>query len=351
MKLIKIFSLAVLLSSFSSCNGQKQKEISTITIPKEVSFGKEVAQLGKNIDIIYQDKNNNYWIGTNGDGLYHYDGKTLKNCTTKEGLPSNNIFNIKEFSDGTLWFSTLNGAFQYDGKKFIDHSETIKNATKFSLYKAKEQLFFNITFGMCSYDGNSFSSFVIHPESYKQVPSSMSYPYSVYSSITDSDGNIWFGTQERGVCKFDGKNLTFYTDEGLDIAAVRTLYQDKNGTIWAGNNGAGLFRFNGEKFVNFSKEKEVLNLGFLKKLETKDGKLSRPWTINEDEQGNLWIGTIDTGLWKYDGTTLTNYTTKNGLQGNAIWTIYKNKNGELWFVSNGDAINKFNGTSFEKINF
>jgi ligand-binding sensor domain-containing protein len=73
--------------------------------------------------------------------------------------------------------------------------------------------------------------------------------------------------------------------------------------------------------------------------------------MNKDENGNLWIGTIDAGVWKYDGTNLTNYTTKDGLTGNAIWTIYRDKKGELWFVTDGEAICKYNGNTFTKYEF
>ena len=73
--------------------------------------------------------------------------------------------------------------------------------------------------------------------------------------------------------------------------------------------------------------------------------------MNEDDSGNLWIGTIDAGVWKYDGNKLTNYTTKDGLAGNSIWTIYKDKSGVLWFVTDGEAICKFNGKSFTRFGF
>lgn len=48
-------------------------------------------------------------------------------------------------------------------------------------------------------------------------------------------------------------------------------------------------------------------------MSDKHGTLARVWTINEDNNGNLWIGTIDACVWRYDGKNLTNYTTKDGL--------------------------------------
>ena len=74
--------------------------------------------------------------------------------------------------------------------------------------------------------------------------------------------------------------------------------------------------------------------------------LARVWSVNEDNNGNIWIGTYDAGVWCYDGKNLTNYTTKDRLSSNAINTIYKDKKGELWFGTDGAGVCKFNGTSF-----
>jgi ligand-binding sensor domain-containing protein len=56
---------------------------------------------------------------------------------------------------------------------------------------------------------------------------------------------------------------------------------------------------------------------------------------------------MDSGVWRYDGKNITNYTTKNGLTSNSIQTIYKDKKGELWFGT-GEGVFKFNGETFSK---
>ena len=123
--------------------------------------------------------------------------------------------------------------------------------------------------------------------------------------------------------------------------------------LWFGNNGGGLFRYDGNSLANITEEKGLGNPEFLRggKFADKLGTLARVWAINEDNEGNLWIGTIDSGLWLYDGTRLTNFTTQNGLTGNAIWAIYKDKKGELWFVTNGNTVCKITGKSFTTVTF
>jgi ligand-binding sensor domain-containing protein len=337
------------LTPFFSCNGQNQKLYEYRIEPTTAAIGYPVSELGKNIDCMLQDKNGNYWFASNGDGVYRYDNKTLLHITDKDGLCSNFVLAIQQDIHGYLWFSTRDGICQFDGKKFTNYTTIIKNAPIGRLQYKEGGLFFNHLNGVCFYDGNTFTNFVIYPGSYKPSMSDMNRPYSIYSTLIDNTGNVWFGTQSQGVCRYDGKTFTYLTDKNLAGPAVRTMFQDKAGNIWFGNNGGGLYRYDGKKLTNITEEKNLGNAEFLKgTFNDKPGSLARVWAINEDNDGNLWIGTIDAGVWKFDGTNLTNYTIKDGLPGNAIWAIYKDNKGELWYVTNGDAICTFNGQAFIK---
>ncbi|GAA3557323.1 hybrid sensor histidine kinase/response regulator transcription factor [Snuella lapsa] len=59
----------------------------------------------------YEDKDNNIWIGTEGDGLYHYNVTTTKviNYGTSQGLPNNIVYGIVPDDNGNIWLSTNHG--------------------------------------------------------------------------------------------------------------------------------------------------------------------------------------------------------------------------------------------------
>ena len=79
------------------------------------------------------------------------------------------------------------------------------------------------------------------------------------------------------------------------------------------------------------------------------GTLEHVFTITEDHLGNIWFGDRDTGIWKYDGQSMTNYTKEDGLSDNFATAIYLDKNDDLWFgLGNGDLY-KFNAESFSKM--
>jgi ligand-binding sensor domain-containing protein len=315
-------------------------------------MGDTVSDIRKNIDYILQDRKGNYWFASNGEGAYHYDGKTLMHITDKEGLASNFVWSIEEDINGHVWFSTRDKICSYNGTNFTDYTDTIKNAPFGKMDYKKGGLFFAHFDGICFYDGKSFTNIRIYPENYSPATNDINRPYSVYSTLADRKGHIWFGTQSEGVCHYDGKKFSYLTEKNLAGFAVRTIFEDKKGNLWFGNNGGGLFCYDGKTLTNVSEEKGLASPIFSKnQITDRMGSLARVWSINEDEKGNLWVGTIDAGLWKFEGTNLINYTTNDGLAGNAIWKIYKDRAGEFWIITNGDAICKFNGKSFSKYAF
>ena len=71
------------------------------------------------------------------------------------------------------------------------------------------------------------------------------------------------------------------------------------------------------------------------------------YTINQDNNGYLWIGTGD-GLSRFDGFYFNTYTTDDSLAGNFITCSYRTKGGILFGHTNG-GITFYNGKEFNKI--
>ena len=367
--ILSILSLYV-VSVLTSCNEQTKTNIrqdsSTVktAFPKPDSIANNfasniVTEIGSNVNSIYQDKNNNYWFGTQNQGVYRYDGKALIHFTQNDGLSSNQVISIQEDKSGNIWLGAGFGVSRFDGKNFTTFPDNknlqLSGSSEKEWKIAPDDLLFNAGGGVYRWNGISFTYLPL-PKTDSDNKNSQSTadrlgPYGVYCSLKDSKGNFWFGTQTMGVCRFDGKTFTWFTEKGLSGPAIRGLFEDRNGNLWFGNNGNGLFRYDGNKLTNFTEEKGLSNPEFLKSNKPGPGTLARVWTINEDNNGVLFIGTIDAGVWRYDGKNLTNYTTKDGLTSDVINTIYKDKKGELWFGTGGDGVCKFNGKSFTKFSF
>jgi ligand-binding sensor domain-containing protein len=331
------------LTGLSSCNGQNQKSIENKSQQTVTPItGDTVSEIGGQIRCIFQDSKNNFWFATDGEGVYKYDGKSIVQFTAKHGLCSNFVWNVQEGKDRKMWFKTRDAICYYDGKLF-----TTKPADKNTFQTLNYNYLNNELLVEHYYNVNSLVKIELPKTSPIESDSNSRFKYDIYCTCKDKNDNLWFGTSTAGVCKYDGKTYKWLDNKEL-AAPVRSIFEDKKGIIWIGNNGYGLFRYDGKTLVNFTKEQNLENPGFIKTFESKEGTLARVWTITDDKQGNLWIGTIDAGVWKYDGHTLTNYTTKDELGINFIWTIYKDKQGTLWFGTDGAGVYSFNGKVFKK---
>ena len=71
------------------------------------------------VHTIYRDPDGMMWFGTDGHGIFRYDGEQFVPFTTQDGLASNWIRTIDGAPDGSLWVGTDGGVSRYDGKKFI----------------------------------------------------------------------------------------------------------------------------------------------------------------------------------------------------------------------------------------
>lgn len=352
-----VFKLFILLLSISliSCANQNKIKVEAIqTQSNDIQLNTNIAtKIDNNIRSIFQDAKGNYWFGTNDVGVYRYDGKTVLQFTEKDGLANNQIQTIQEDNSGNIWFGTgLFGVSRYNGQNFTTFTNTINNSSAIDWKIEPNDLWFYAGAGTYRLSNETLTYLLLDRNNYhtndtKNSPYKLS-PNAVYTLLKDKKGNLWFGTQSQGVCKYDGTTFKWFTEKNLKGPAVLALFEDRKGNIWFGNNGGGLFQYNGKELINFSQEKGLENKDFTASGQSGENTLARIYAVNEDSSGNIWIGTVDAGVWRYDGKNLTQFTTKNGLTSNAVNCIYKDKKGELWFGTDQNGICKFNGESFYK---
>ena len=178
----------------------------------------------KLVNSIYQDKAGNLWFGTNGLGVYRYDGTSspdgkprLTNFSEKEGLSNNFVQSIvqdesKGEHKGKLWFGTrFGGISRFDGVRFTN-------------FTTKEGL---------------SSNFV--------------WTFLQDNSGDNPNGDLWIGSAGGGLMLYDGKSFRHFTQvEGLPSRHVQSLLKDDNGRLWVGTSG-GAFRLDGKSFTNVTR--------------------------------------------------------------------------------------------------
>ena len=113
---------------------------------------------------------------------------------------------------------------------------------------------------------------------------------NITAIAVDAAENIWCGTVNGAILKFDGYNCTTMRSEGNDApsrAAIRAIEFDRRGLPWAATSGAGIVRFENDRWTYFAVEE----------IPQRPGDLT---CIAFDRLGNLWTA-ADSVLLRHDG--------------------------------------------------
>jgi ligand-binding sensor domain-containing protein len=70
------------------------------------------------------------------------------------------------------------------------------------------------------------------------------------------------------------------------------------------------------------------------------------YSILEDKAGTLWFATEKNGVWRYDGKSFTNLTTKDGLGHNSVFCIVEDDAGRIWFGTRNVGLCRYDGKMF-----
>lgn len=285
-----------------------------------------------NVGCELQDKAGTIWFSTSGEGVYRYDGKSFTNYTTKDGLSSNDVRKIIEDRAGTILLATSSGICKYNPSALNRPGSTL-----FSLYTENAEL----------------------------------NKLSITSLLEDKEGNLWFGTINSGVYRYDGKSFTNFLNNddypfnlGNHNQLILDILQDKKGYIWFCSwNGGGVWRYDpsaslktGSKpFNNYLPSPDYYR-------QNEDGRSTggKPFTnylpkfsttqppdritddmifsVFEDKVGNLWFATRNHGACRYDGKTFTSFRENEGFVSRGVYSILEDKKGIIWLTTEASGV-------------
>ena len=173
---------------------------------------------------------------------------------------------------------------------------------------------------------------------------------AIFYVFQAKDNTYWFGSNERGVYRYDEKALVnFTTNDGLVSNCIRGIQEDKQGNIYF-TTYEGISKFDGQAFMTLNASAES---------ETKE------WKLQPDD---LWfVGPPDAGVvYRYDGKVLHRLQfpeTKLGDEHfekvprskfpNAIYSPYdvycilRDSTGNLWFGTTCVGVCRFDGNDFQ----
>ncbi len=162
----------------------------------------------------------------------------------------------------------------------------------------------------------------------------------------DDEGNLWIGTNDNGVIKYDGTNIVNYNSSNSPLPAdhVQKIYKDNTGNIWIAmadlmTYQGGIAKYDGNSWQIFNTQNTLLTNNNIH-------------SITEDKNGNLWFGADSLLLYKYDGANWTKYDLSENITSNYISSLDVDSKGNIWaglgMFSSERGLIKFDGVNITR---
>jgi len=296
------------------------------------------------------------WIGTS-EGLFSYNGSTFRKYRSQEGYPEVPINDMVVDGENTLWIASNAGLIKKVGEEFqIFHEDAGLNECRLNSVSitGNGEAWVSSDAGASYFDGNSFRNYTTEDGLNAVI---------IYETLIDREGNVWLGTLGAGANIFLGELFrNFNVDTGITNNVVTGFEEDRLGNIWIATYGGGILRYDGEQFEHFSTADGLIDNktytifedsqdrlwigardgitiyedGIFTPLPESDFPFSTIRKIYEDEEtGDFWIATYNSGVIRYDGESYEQFNTTSGLLNNTVMDIKKDDEGNFWFATYG----------------
>ena len=234
-------------------------------------YGKSEGLPSDEPNAVFQDRGGRIWVGFHEGGLLLFSGERPRLFTTRDGLPDNDVFSIRESRTGDLLIGTRGGLARMHGEHFDNYTppDPLGRRNVFdALEDSRGRLWLAKPGGLSELRGKEVRQ-VVQGE-----------PLLVNAVVTlceGRDGALWAGTYGKGLWRIQGEDARLFTmADGLSNNQIRSLYQDPDGTLWIGTFGGGLDALRDGRFQAFT---------------AKDGLLSDNIASLTDDGESLWLST------------------------------------------------------------
>jgi signal transduction histidine kinase/ligand-binding sensor domain-containing protein len=319
----------------------------------------------------------------------------FENWTVDNGLPENEIRGITQTPDGYLWIATLNGLVRFDGVHMTAFTRKTPglSSNQFGTIvqgRGGDLWIDTVVAGLVRY----------HEGSFRAYGKQHGIPGDINGLTDDDSGNLWmlsagrilrwdetsdrfldiapgspnrlyrnFRWESRGFWTRDDNRLhCFIKGRFRDYTVPPTILKDEfwgavldpAGTIWIETVGGTRVSITPDNVSHMVKPGNTPDITFTTahgdswtihvgprfrrsvNFVSSNQAISIPFTnLYEDHQGNLWIGTIDHGLFRMQRQSIQTYTVEQGLVDRDTYAIYQDHAGAVWIGAWHSGISRF----------
>ncbi len=330
--------------------------------------GDPSALAGDVVSDVFEDKQGFLWVGLNGKGLDRLDpvdGKVLNHFehdpTTPSSLVDNHVSSIQQDSLGRIWVST----YAHGVNRL---SQDLTHVIRYP-YESEDCLgcipdsildMYSDNHGRLWLAGGNNNIYLYTPDTdtfyhYKVTGKPGSF-LSNTVIFNDSVDALWVGHMPWGVSRLDRYASAFRhyrhvpgDDNSLSASGVLAADEDELGNLWVGTRG-GLNYINRHtgKITRYVARRGV------------EGDLSNNivTSVLVDGKNSVWAGTSWMGISRLNPSTgMFQYyqhqsDDPHSLSNREVWSLYKDTSGQIWVGTNGAGLHRYRRQSndFDRIN-
>lgn len=315
----------------------------SISQKKEVSPGFAILSLEKNLE-------DELWVGTENNGLYIYTSNLdflehiQYSVTTPNSLSGDSIWAMLCTKDGTMWVAPYKSGLSFYDKDFYKfqhvkpdpfNPKSLSNKLVNCFVEDKKgNLWIGTDGGGIDYWDRSLDTFENYSLKKKTFNSNV-----ILSILQTKKNELWAGTWTHGIAVFNTKTKEYKTltaeNSFLKSNIIIDLHKDKKGRIWILNYFAGV-----QIYDPVTDTHQDITL----KSAVDNTNINSLYHITEDHQGNYWIGTLNSGIFKLieenNEWSYTHYHTGNSLSNKFVNSIIQDSENTIWVGTQG-GLNKY----------
>jgi len=294
------------------------------------------------IATIEQIDSNTILFGTYGDGVYYLKNDKLYVLNTENGLSDNYIYTLLKVDANLVWAGTDNGINMLDFSNDSVHVNcfTVADGLPDFIIKSIKKDSDGIIWigmhdkGICTYDPLT-AKFTI-PESLDD------WSFGQVQDIIISNNSIWIATENNGIVELNKdskKLLNFRNVNNIDLSRINSFMQDQEGNIWLINNSRILISF-GPKLTSI----KTFDLGSNPDIQA----------LTVDANDCIWFAN-EAGVFRYNPNTsdYKNQITKFSLGWDQtiqkIMSLYEDPYHYIWMGTFGNGVVRLNPETGEQI--
>ena len=265
---------------------------------------------GSGLRSLYEDRQGYLWIEPEQHGVIRFDPATQTFQTFSDGAGNRKMFTgsqflVEEDNNGVIWIKMKGGSFGYY------HAASASIQYKVDVPELPDYQFPLLVY-TCYNNGDGViwlttehpgvERVILHDNHFRQqLPApqpQLKTENEVRGMYADRGGRLWLGTKSGRLYMYHNRKLTrnpFVPElPGGFVGAAYSFLEDTRGNIWIGTKGNGLY-----KAMPASKEPQAYKLQHLAqdKMTTSGLPAREIYSLLEDNQQRIWVGSFDKGLW------------------------------------------------------